>query len=59
MLISKRIINNNLKKKIIHLKFKSNLMSKTKLGDIWLDGYKPTANLRSKTKIVEKFGEIK
>ena len=31
-------------------------MSKTKLEYIWLDGYKPTANLRSKTKIVEKFG---
>ena len=31
-------------------------MSKTKLEYIWLDGYKPTANLRSKTKIVENFG---
>ena len=31
-------------------------MSKTKLEYIWLDGYKPTANLRSKTKIVDKFG---
>ena len=31
-------------------------MSKTKLEYIWLDGYKPTANLRSKTKIVEDFG---
>ena len=30
-------------------------MSKTKLEYIWLDGYKPTANLRSKTKIVDKF----
>ena len=31
-------------------------MSKTKLEYIWLDGYKPTANLRSKTKIVDNFG---
>ena len=30
-------------------------MSKSKLEYIWLDGYKPTANLRSKTKIVEDF----
>jgi glutamine synthetase len=28
-------------------------MSKVKAEYIWLDGYKPTANLRSKTKIVE------
>lgn len=31
-------------------------MSKSKLEYIWLDGYKPTANLRGKTKIVENFG---
>ena len=31
-------------------------MSKTKLEYIWLDGYKPTAGLRSKTKIVSDFG---
>ena len=30
-------------------------MSKAKLEYIWLDGYKPTANLRSKTKIEEDF----
>ncbi len=30
-------------------------MSKSKLEYIWLDGYKPTANLRSKTKIEENF----
>ncbi|WP_411031359.1 glutamine synthetase beta-grasp domain-containing protein [Spongiimicrobium sp. 3-5] len=30
-------------------------MSKSKLEYIWLDGYKPTANLRSKTKIEEDF----
>ena len=30
-------------------------MSKSKLEYIWLDGYKPTANLRSKTKIVDDF----
>ena len=35
-------------------------MSKAKLEYIWLDGYKPTANLRSKTKIVENFsGKLK
>ena len=34
-------------------------MSKSKLEYIWLDGYKPTANLRSKTKIVKDFsGEL-
>jgi len=27
-------------------------MSKAKLEYIWLDGYQPTASLRSKTKIV-------
>ena len=37
------------------LKFKI-IMSKTKLEYIWLDGYLPTANLRSKTKVVENFG---
>ncbi|HEX8040553.1 MAG TPA: glutamine synthetase, partial [Chryseosolibacter sp.] len=30
-------------------------MSKTKLEYIWLDGYKPTQSLRSKTKIVRDF----
>ncbi len=30
-------------------------MSKSKLEYIWLDGYEPTANLRSKTKVVESF----
>ena len=30
-------------------------MSKSKLEYIWLDGYKPTQSLRSKTKIVEDF----
>ena len=35
-------------------------MSKSKLEYIWLDGYKPTANLRSKTKIVNNFsGNLK
>ena len=28
---------------------------KTKLEYIWLDGYFPTQNLRSKTKVVEDF----
>ena len=33
---------------------------KTKLEYIWLDGYKPTQNMRSKTKVVENFsGDIK
>ncbi|MFT7606677.1 MAG: glutamine synthetase, partial [Saprospiraceae bacterium] len=30
-------------------------MAKSKLEYIWLDGYKPTANLRSKTKVEEDF----
>jgi glutamine synthetase len=30
-------------------------MAKTKLEYIWLDGYKPTQSLRSKTKIVDNF----
>ena len=30
-------------------------MSKSKLEYIWLDGYKPTSNLRSKTKVVDDF----
>ncbi|MEX0361448.1 MAG: glutamine synthetase, partial [Allomuricauda sp.] len=30
-------------------------MSKSKLEYIWLDGYVPTANMRSKTKIEEDF----
>ena len=32
-----------------------NKMSKSKLEYIWLDGYKPTQNMRSKTKVVEDF----
>ncbi|MEQ8713663.1 MAG: glutamine synthetase beta-grasp domain-containing protein [Cyclobacteriaceae bacterium] len=31
-------------------------MSKSKLEYIWLDGYKPTQSLRSKTKVVSDFG---
>ena len=31
-------------------------MNKSKLEYIWLDGYEPTASLRSKTKIVSDFG---
>lgn len=31
-------------------------MAKSKLEYIWLDGYKPTQSLRSKTKIVDNFG---
>ena len=30
-------------------------MSKSKLEYLWLDGYKPVANLRGKTKIIENF----
>ena len=30
-------------------------MSKSKLEYIWLDGYKPTQNMRSKTKVIEGF----
>lgn len=30
-------------------------MSKSKLEYIWLDGYKPTQNMRSKTKVVDNF----
>ena len=30
-------------------------MSKSKLEYIWLDGYKPTQSLRSKTKIIADF----
>jgi len=30
-------------------------MSKSKLEYIWLDGYKPTSNLRSKTKVIDDF----
>ena len=30
-------------------------MSKAKLEYIWLDGYSPTANMRSKTKIEDNF----
>jgi glutamine synthetase len=31
------------------------IMNKSKIEYIWLDGYKPTANLRSKTKVVSDF----
>ena len=35
-------------------------MAKSKLEYIWLDGYVPTANLRSKTKVVDSFnGKLK
>ena len=30
-------------------------MGKSKLEYLWLDGYTPTANLRSKTKVEEDF----
>ena len=30
-------------------------MTKFKLEYIWLDGYKPTQNMRSKTKVVNDF----
>ena len=30
-------------------------MTKSKLEYIWLDGYTPTQNMRSKTKIIEDF----
>ena len=30
-------------------------MSKSKLEYIWLDGYKPTQNMRSKTKVENDF----
>ena len=30
-------------------------MSKSKLEYIWLDGYTPTANMRSKTKVLTNF----
>ena len=30
-------------------------MSKSKLEYLWLDGYKPTQNLRGKTKVVSDF----
>ena len=33
----------------------TNKMSKSKLEYIWLDGYSPTQNMRSKTKIVDDF----
>ena len=32
-----------------------NKMTKSKLEYIWLDGYQPTQNMRSKTKIVNNF----
>ena len=38
------------------LKHKIYNMNKSKLEYIWLDGYEPTASLRSKTKIVSDFG---
>ena len=31
------------------------IMSKAKLEYIWLDGYSPTQNMRSKTKVIEDF----
>ena len=31
-------------------------MAKAKLEYLWLDGYKPTQNLRSKTKLIDDFG---
>ena len=35
-------------------------MAKSKLEYIWLDGYHPTQNMRSKTKIIEDFsGKLK
>ena len=34
---------------------KTKIMSKSKLEYIWLDGYKPTSNLRSKTKVIDDF----
>ena len=30
-------------------------MAKSKLEYIWLDGYSPTQNMRSKTKIIDDF----
>ena len=30
-------------------------MAKAKLEYLWLDGYKPTSNMRGKTKILEDF----
>ena len=30
-------------------------MAKSKLEYIWLDGYQPTQNMRSKTKIIDDF----
>ena len=41
--------------KNIHLCGKNTIMSKSKVEYLWLDGYKPTANLRGKTKIIENF----
>ena len=41
--------------KNIHLCGKNIIMSKSKVEYLWLDGYKPTANLRGKTKIIENF----
>ena len=32
-------------------------MGKSKLEYVWLDGYNPTQNMRSKTKIVENFSD--
>ena len=37
------------------VKYKTKIMSKSKLEYIWLDGYKPTSNLRSKTKVIDDF----
>ncbi|MFT5863984.1 MAG: glutamine synthetase [Flavobacteriales bacterium] len=38
-----------------NLKKLTAVMSKSKLEYIWLDGYKPTQNMRSKTKVVNDF----
>src|SRR6056300_1669203 len=40
---------------IASLNLNNQLMSKSKLEYLWLDGYVPTANLRSKTKVEENF----
>lgn len=44
-----------MKKSSNHPIFLSTTMAKAKLEYIWLDGYKPTQSLRSKTKIEEDF----
>ncbi len=42
-------------KKYFYYHFKYKIMAKSKLEYIWLDGYKPTQSLRSKTKIENNF----